>query len=94
MASRRVLPTLTTSDSKTSRRNGYMLEGNPGETIHDWLDSMRSPEEVQCGERPSLNPAFAEWMMGLPIGWTDCEPLETPSSLCRPPEHSSSSQKL
>jgi hypothetical protein len=94
MAARSAMPTLTASDASASRRHGYMITGHAGTTIHDWLDSMRSPEEVQCGERPSLNPAFAEWMMGLPIGWTDCEPLETPLSLCRPPEHSSSSQKL
>ena len=24
-----------------------------------------------------MNPAFVEWLMGWPIGWTDCEPLET-----------------
>jgi hypothetical protein len=26
----------------------------------------------------SLNPAWVEWLMGFPIGWTDCEPSETP----------------
>lgn len=26
-----------------------------------------------------LNPAFVEWLMGFPIGWTDCDALETPS---------------
>jgi len=25
-----------------------------------------------------LNPSFAEWMMGFPIGWTDLQPLEMP----------------
>ena len=29
--------------------------------------------------RKRLNAAFAEWMMGLPIGWTDLRPLETES---------------
>lgn len=24
-----------------------------------------------------LNPEWVEWLMGWPIGWTDCEPLET-----------------
>lgn len=28
----------------------------------------------------SLNPMWVEWLMGYPIGWTDLEPLETPSS--------------
>jgi hypothetical protein len=26
-----------------------------------------------------LNPAFVEWLMGYPIGWTDCDHLETQS---------------
>lgn len=28
----------------------------------------------------SLNPEFVEWLMGFPVGWTDCEPSATPSS--------------
>ena len=28
----------------------------------------------------SLNPQFVEWMMGFPLGWTDLEDSETPSS--------------
>jgi hypothetical protein len=28
----------------------------------------------------SLNPLWVEWLMGFPIGWTDCELSETPSS--------------
>lgn len=27
-----------------------------------------------------LNPPFLEWLMGFPLGWTESEPLETPSS--------------
>ena len=27
----------------------------------------------------SLNPAFVEWLQGVPIGWTAFEPLETQS---------------
>lgn len=26
----------------------------------------------------SLNPEWVEWLQGFPIGWTDCEPSETP----------------
>jgi hypothetical protein len=32
-------------------------------------------------ERRSLNPLFVEWLMGWPIGWTDCERAETGLSL-------------
>lgn len=92
MASR-TLPTLTSTDAKSSRRHGYMIEGNAGTTIHDWLDSTRSPEEVTSGERPSLNPAFAEWMMGMVLGWTDCEPLETHAFRAKLRMHSSSSRE-
>ena len=28
-----------------------------------------------------LNPAFVEWLMGLPAGWTDFEPVAMPSSV-------------
>lgn len=27
--------------------------------------------------RPRLNPAFVEWLMGWPLGWSGCEPLGT-----------------
>jgi hypothetical protein len=30
--------------------------------------------------RRVLNPRFVEWLMGWPIGWTDCEPVATGSS--------------
>jgi hypothetical protein len=29
--------------------------------------------------RLRLNQLFVEWLMGLPIGWTVCEPLATES---------------
>ena len=32
-----------------------------------------------------LSPAFVEWLMGLPIGWTGFEPLATPLSLPKLP---------
>jgi hypothetical protein len=36
-----------------------------------WKDLPTGPDTV------SLNPSFAEWMMGWPIGWTDLKPLVT-----------------
>jgi hypothetical protein len=27
-----------------------------------------------------LNPTWVEWLMGFPLGWTDCQDSETPSS--------------
>jgi hypothetical protein len=36
-----------------------------------------------------LNPLFVEALMGLPLGWTDCAPLETAS--CPPKQSTPSS---
>jgi hypothetical protein len=42
--------------------------------------------------RPQLNPLFVEWLMGWPLGWTDCgdvatassqQPLPSPGELCQ-----------
>jgi hypothetical protein len=32
------------------------------------------------GDSGQLNPTWVEWLMGFPLGWTDLEPSETPSS--------------
>lgn len=38
--------------------------------------------------RRRLNPKFVEWLMGLPVGWTDYGPLATPSWRNALPRHS------
>jgi hypothetical protein len=38
--------------------------------------------------RPRLNPQFVEWLMGVPVGWTDFAPLETAWFRCRQRMHS------
>ena len=40
--------------------------------------SVQLPERLSLEERGPLNPAWVEWLMGFPIGWTDLEPSETP----------------
>jgi hypothetical protein len=38
-------------------------------------------EETEKGNRVvggALNPTWVEWLMGFPLGWTDCEDSETP----------------
>jgi len=38
--------------------------------------TKKYPQPSPDGGR--LNPEFVEWLMGFPIGWTDCDALETP----------------
>jgi hypothetical protein len=43
---------------------------------------VRLPEQVsrEEGNSGALNPPWVEWLMGFPLGWTDLEDSETPSS--------------
>lgn len=41
-----------------------------------------------------LNPTWVEWLMGWPLGWSDCDSWETASSQSRPLELSPSSTTL
>ena len=64
---------------KDSRRKNW-----PTPTAHDWKGAGYSgqlPNEVGTGQ---LNPTWVEWLMGFPLGWTDCGDSETPSSLRSP----------
>jgi hypothetical protein len=81
-------PTPTNTDAKASRRHGYMIEGNPGTTLHDAIDCFHSSRQDQetetlgppsSNERRSLNPRFVEWLMGWPPGWTSFECSATAS---------------
>lgn len=47
-----------------------------GSRSREKLRGMVSAEELTG----TLNPAWVEWLMGFPPGWTDCAPSETPSS--------------
>jgi len=46
------------------------------------MDGSKSSENDQTSPPPSpkrLNPNFVEWLMAVPIGWTDLKPLEMDS---------------
>lgn len=56
-----------------------MQATNPDGSRRDRTDRLAARVYVQT-ENPSggtLNPAWVEWLMGWPIGWTDLKPLET-----------------
>ena len=52
--------TPTVQDAHNNNNNSQQKRNSP-------------PLNVQAGG--PLNPTWVEWLMGWPIGWTDCEPL-------------------
>ncbi len=73
---KKILPTPMASDS--SRASATHKRGNP---------TLRGA--TGASGRIRLSPRFVEWMMGLPIGWTEIGPIEsthsvTPSSPKQP----------
>lgn len=59
----------------------------PTPTSRDWRSGKASPETLARNSRPlsetvggQLNPTWVEWLMGYPIGWTDCAGSAMPSS--------------
>lgn len=61
-------------DHKHGEATDYELNREKGK------DLLHVQVNRVVGHKKKLNPLFVEWLMGLPIGWTDLEPVETPSS--------------
>lgn len=82
-----LIPTPTATDAFSSRSAKYSTDSgrHGGRTLTDYA----------CGEATGtdlrLNPAFVEWMMGLPTGWTDLGAWATESSPSKPQGPSPSS---
>jgi hypothetical protein len=90
----KTLPTLTASSWKgpgTVKHKGCL---NLRKALSELLNSADFPiltqKQLQSQEHTQkqstghrLTPAFAEWWMGWPIGWTALKPVETGKSLCR-----------
>lgn len=65
---RKLWPTPKCQDSRTELRDRG--KSNLGEVVHG---GMQTPPTKTA----RLNPAWVEWLMGWPIGWSDLKPLET-----------------
>jgi len=58
------------------------IEKFPTPDANCWKGGKRKGQltDPACGVTPNggrLNPQWVEWLMGFPIGWTDCEDSET-----------------
>lgn len=65
------LPTLPASEERDSSKARILARLDKGGRVARRICStsqiLRSSDLIV-----SLNPSFAEWMMGFPIGWTEC----------------------
>jgi hypothetical protein len=84
--------TATATDAKASGMAGYAARrpGFQGVTLTDQACRGLLAPLTEPGGKPTstgglrLSPLFVEALMGFPIGFTDCDCLETPSSLPKP----------
>ena len=71
-----ILPSPTAGDAKSSGAAGYSTASgrHSGTTPSDAVLGAAS-----AGRRGRLSPLLSEWVMGWPIGWTDCDAPVTES---------------
>jgi len=74
----RMWPTPTAGDSKGSgSRNTATSKAHPGISLTDAVLGDGGRGRIDAGNSGRLNPEWVEWLMGFPIGWTDCDASET-----------------
>lgn len=72
---------LTTKEGDPAKIGARMYrDGKDGERINQ-TQSLGLQVAVIGGAAKKLNPLFCEWLMGWPIGWTDCGQSVTVASL-------------
>ena len=73
MVKRTAWPTPTAGDAKSSgSRNLAGSKAHAGVSLTDTVKTGTSTVPRGTSTRPTaLNPAWVEWLMGFPIGWTD-----------------------
>lgn len=71
----RMIPTPTAGDAKSAgSRNTESSDANPGLSLTDFVRMDGGEGRADQQQTGKLNPAFVEYLMGYPIGWTDIEP--------------------
>jgi hypothetical protein len=72
-------PGMRERETSKHRSSGYLGLQAPRALLGgtSLSDGLTSPP---LSQKRRLNPMFVEWLMGLPIGWTDFGPSGTPSS--------------
>jgi hypothetical protein len=72
----RLFPTPTAGDAKSARNSTARRRVLPPSGVHagDTLTDAVVPQ------RGALNPMWVEWLMGYPLGWTECGDSATASS--------------
>lgn len=92
MASKNMWPTIKATDGDRGGRGDLIqaLRGNHNSHFKLWptpttqdAENNGGPSQARRNTPPlnvqaggPLNPTWVEWLMGWPLGWTDCEPLE------------------